>query len=316
MISKDQMLQNLKELKSETALIAAWDRFLREKRYVKNLSPKTISDYGCAWRAWSNWLPADPTDITERTIDDCVLAMRQAGLSAISTNSYLRVLKVFVRWLNIRTADGDPLPVPMMRAPTLVPKTFTRDELACLLHFRPTTMTERRVCLLMRMYIDTGARAEELLGLHRVDVDLDNCLIKISGKGACERIVPFSLPLRAELHHWLAETPDAHPTTYLFPTPRGHYSYRNCLRDFVAIARSKNITGRRVSLHTFRHSFASYYIANGGDPMRLQRLLGHSTLAMTQKYVSLQTSDLSQVHDRFSPLGSALQRLQGGRGRR
>jgi integrase/recombinase XerD len=79
------------------------------------------------------------------------------------------------------------------------------------------------------------------------------------------------------------------------------------------MAKSKRITGRRVSLHTLRHSFATLYIANGGDAMRLQRLLGHSTLAMTEKYVSLQTQDLSQVHGRFSPLGSILQGRRDGR---
>jgi integrase/recombinase XerD len=71
-------------------------------------------------------------------------------------------------------------------------------------------------------------------------------------------------------------------------------------------ANSKGITGKRVSFHTLRHSFATLYIANGGDPMRLQRLLGHSTLTMTQKYVSLQTRDLSNVHEQFSPLVAAL----------
>ena len=163
--------------------MAAWERFIREKQYIKNLSPKTIEDYDSAWRAWGRWMPADPVAITTRVVEDCILGMRGAGLSAISTNSYLRVLKVFVRWLNIRTADGDPLPVPMLQAPRLVPRTFTRDEIQCLIHFHPTTMTETRIALLVKMYLDTGARAEELLALRRCDVNIDDCLITIIGKG-------------------------------------------------------------------------------------------------------------------------------------
>jgi integrase/recombinase XerD len=194
----------------------------------------------------------------------------------------------------------------MISAPRLVPRTFTPDELAALLHVRPATMTEARIFVLMQMYLDIGARAEELLALRRGDVNLNDLLIHITGKGARQRIVPFRLPLRAELHRWMDLTPDGPPTAYLFPTPRGHYSYRNALRDFVTLAKSKGITGHRVSFHTLRHSFATLYIANGGDPMRLQQLLGHSTLAMTQKYVSLQTRDLSNVHEQFSPLGAAL----------
>jgi integrase/recombinase XerD len=247
-----------------------------------------------------------PGQINTRVIEDCVLGMRSAGLSAISTNSYLRVRKVFVRWLNVRNEDGDALPVPMIQAPRLVPRTFTRDELAALLHVRPATMTETRIFVLMEMYLDTGARAEELLALRRGDVNIPDLLIKISGKGDRDRIVPFSLGLRADLHRWMELTPDAPADAYLFPTPQGHYAYRNALRDFVDLAKAKGLTGRRVSFHTLRHSFATLYIANGGDPMRLQRLLGHSTLAMTQEYVSLQTRDLSAVHEQFSPLGAAL----------
>ena len=74
------------------------------------------------------------------------------------------------------------------------------------------------------MYLDTGARAEELLALRRGDVNLNDLLIQITGKGSRQRIVPFSLRLRANLHRWMDLTPDAPPTAYLFPTPRGHYS--------------------------------------------------------------------------------------------
>jgi integrase/recombinase XerD len=315
----DQMILNIKNGEDpasaapKTALVVAWERFIREKQYIKNLSPATIYDYGCAWKAWARWMPDDPKEITGEHVHDATMGMRVQRLSAISTNSYLRVLRAFVRWLRIPGDGRDGLlQVPMIHAPRLVPRTFTRDELLCLIHFQPTTMTTERIALLVKMYLDTGARAEELLALRRGDLNIDDLLIKISGKGARERMIPFSLPLRADLHRWMAHTPDAPASEYLFPTPRGHYSYRNALRDFVAMAKSKGITGRRVSLHTLRHSFATLYIANGGDPMRLQRLLGHSTLAMTEKYVSLQTQDLSQVHGRFSPLGSI---LQGRRGR-
>ena len=150
---------------------------------------------------------------------------------AVSTNSYLRVLKVFVRWLNVQTADGDPLPVPMLVAPRLVPRTFTRDELQCSLHFVPTNMGEQRIFVLMQMYLDTGARAEELLALRRANVNLADLLIHIHGKGARERVVPFSLGLRPDIVRWMNFAPDAPADAYLFPTPLGHYAYRNALDD-------------------------------------------------------------------------------------
>jgi integrase/recombinase XerD len=297
---------------AEIPIVVAWKRFIQEKQFIKNLSPATIYDYGCAWNKWMRFLPDDPKAITEQDVQDAIIGMRASGLSAISTNSYLRVLKVWLRWLKIPGADGMPIRVEMQQAPRLVPRTFSRDELTVLLHIKAETMTEKRIYTLMRMYLDTGARAEELLALRRGDVNMQDQLLAITGKGARERVVPFSLMLRADIQRWMNLTPDAPATAYLFPTTRGHYAYRNCLRDFVEMAKHVGIIGRRVSLHTFRHSFATHYIQAGGDPMRLQRVLGHSTLTMTQKYVSLQTRDLSAVHEQFSPLSSAL----AGRGRR
>jgi site-specific recombinase XerD len=134
MISKIKNRPAVAPAAPPSPLVVAWERFIREKQYIKNLSPKTIQDYDSAWRAWSRWLPEDPATITTRVVEDCVFGMRAAGLSAISTNSYLRVLKVFVRWLNVRNEDGDPLSVPMTQTPRLMPRTFSRDELAALLH--------------------------------------------------------------------------------------------------------------------------------------------------------------------------------------
>jgi integrase/recombinase XerD len=77
---------------------------------------------------------------------------------------------------------------------------------------------------------------------------------------------------------------------------------RNALRDFKVMGKAVGITGVRFSFHTMRHTMAVNCIRNGGDVFRLQRILGHSTLEMTWRYVNLQTEDLSAVHDRLSLL--------------
>jgi integrase/recombinase XerD len=74
------------------------------------------------------------------------------------------------------------------------------------------------------------------------------------------------------------------------------------LRHFKVLGTRLRISGVRFSFHTLRHTFAVNYIRNGGDMFRLQRVLGHSTLEMTRKYVNLQTSDLQAVHERLSLL--------------
>ena len=95
------------------------------------------------------------------------------------------------------------------------------------------------------------------------------------------------------------ETPEA----FVFPSHRGlKLNQRNFLRDFKLWGTRLLITGVRFSFHTLRHTFAVNYIRNGGDVFRLQRILGHSTLEMTRRYVNLQTSDLQAVHSKLSLL--------------
>jgi integrase/recombinase XerD len=81
---------------------------------------------------------------------------------------------------------------------------------------------------------------------------------------------------------------------------------RNLLRKFKLFGKRLKITGVRFSFHTLRHTFALNYIRNGGDVFRLQRVLGHSSLEMTRRYVDLQTSDLQAVHDRLSVVGRGM----------
>jgi len=250
-------------------------------------------------------MPDDPKQITEEHVRDATMGMRVQRLTPTSVNSYLRVLKAWLRWMKIPGADGVPIPVPFLQAPRLVPRTFTAAQQRALLAAKPTSMSGQRVLLLAKIYLDTGARAEEIIQLFMGDINLDDQLIKIEGKGSRERIIPFSRELRGDLHRWIEQFPDASQDSWLFPTERGHISYRNMHRDFVALCKSVRISGRRMSFHSLRHTFATSYVANGGDPLRLQRVLGHTNLQMTSRYVQTQTRDLSVVHERFSPLGSA-----------
>ena len=134
-------------------------------------------------------------------------------------------------------------------------------------------------------------------------MDLDNLLLKIrKGKGGKQRVVPISLQMRKLLFRFMQHhTPEV--GKQLFFTGRGEkINQRNVLRDFKRICKRLRITGPRCSFHTLRHSFGKAYIRYGGDVFRLQRILGHSKLEMTRRYVNLETSDLQDCHQTFSLL--------------
>jgi len=270
-----------------------FQEFVEEKKYLANVSDNTLENYKYAYKAWHHLVPEDPKDITEAVLKQAVIAMQKTGISAISVNTYIRVLNTYLKWL------GTGLKVPRLIEPKFTPKTFTPEQVQKLLELRPRCSADHRVALAITIIADTGLRAEEMLGLESHDIDLDECLIRVRlGKGRKGRMVPISIPLRRRLYLYMKGK--AGP---LFPT-RTHciWSYRNSLRHLKLFCKRLGISGPKVSWHTIRHSFATNYIRQGGDVMMLQRILGHTSLQMTQRYVHLQTEDLRAVHDRRTML--------------
>lgn len=180
---------------------------------------------------------------------------------------------------------------------------FNETQIGRLVSLKPTTVSEIRIHFIACLILDTGSRIDEVLSVERKDVDLDNLLLKIrEGKGAKERVVPISIQMRKMLFRYIQKHKPL-TTDLLFFTGAGDkLNQRNALRDFKSACKLTGIKGPRCSFHTLRHTFGKNYIRNGGDVFRLQRILGHSKLEMTRRYVNLETSDLQQVHQQFSAL--------------
>jgi integrase/recombinase XerD len=191
--------------------------------------------------------------------------------------------------------------IPRLTEEKKILATVVTSDVDRLLRWKPKSHCGQRVHAFTCLLLDTGIRADEALSLRRGDVDLDNLLIKVKGKGRKDRVVPMSLELRRILFRWMTKQ----TFDLVFPTRNGtKQTQRNALRDFKLMGKAVGITGVRFSFHTMRHTFAVNYIRNGGDVFRLQRILGHSSLEMTRRYVNLQTEDLSAVHEKLSLLAT------------
>jgi integrase/recombinase XerD len=166
--------------------------------------------------------------------------------------------------------------------------------------FRPTRRTQVRTWTLVLTLLDTGLRIGEVLGLERANLDLENLVLRVVGKGNKERLVPVSVECRKHLYR-LTTT---QPSRYVFSTGRGaRLRYRNVYRDIKAVCRAAGVMGAHVHPHNLRHCFATNYIRRGGDIYRLSRILGHSTISTTQLYLrSMGIEHLREGHDRFSLL--------------
>jgi site-specific recombinase XerD len=190
-----------------------FEEFVEEKKYLANVSDNTLENYKYAYQAWHHLVPEDPKDITEAVLKQAVIAMQKTGITAISVNTYIRVLNTYLKWL------GTGLKVPRLIEPEYVPRTFTPDQIQKLLELRPRCSADHRVALALAIIADTGIRAEEMLKLESHDIDLGGCILHVRlRKGRKDRIVLISIPLRKRLYSYLKTIPStgqlfAHPYT-------------------------------------------------------------------------------------------------------
>lgn len=267
--------------------MSGFEQFIQERIYLRNVSPRTVDWYHQTFK----WLEKYP--LTEQGLKDLIVSMRQAGLQPISCNSRIRCINAYLKWA------GLPLSVPKLREESKVLPTYTEEQLKRIIDYRPKSASDRRLHTLILVLIDSGARIDEALSLRRSDVNLDQMLLTVKGKGAKERLVPFSFELRKSL--WKYMSKQNSQSDLLFPTRDGRkLQRRNVLRDFKALCRRLGFAPVKRSIHALRHTFAVNYLRHGGSVFHLQKALGHSSLEMTRKYANLLTDDLQQMQHQVS----------------
>ena len=267
----------------------SFEQFIKERIYLQNVSPRTVEWY----RESFKWLSTVP--ITAEGLKELVIRMREKGLKASSCNNRIRAINAYLKW------SRTDLAVPRIKEEQAILPTLTPEQLSAIVRWKPKKATERRLHAVICTLADSGLRISEALGLTIERVDFDNLLLTVKGKGSKERVVPFSYELRRILWKYCQKLPrrDGLVFATLSGTPLGR---RDVLRDFKRLCKRLGFEAPCRSIHALRHSFASSYIRHGGSQFHLMKILGHTSLEMTRKYVDLQTGDLQAVHDRLSPL--------------
>ena len=126
-----------------------------------------------------------------------VLRMREKGMKATGCNAAIRAINCYLRW------SGSPHKIRKLKEPQQIMQTFSAEQVKTLISFKPATDFERRLHLLILILLDTGARISEVLGLQIEDIDLDNMLFTLHGKGRKDRKVPFSYQLRKAVFKYI-----------------------------------------------------------------------------------------------------------------
>ncbi len=284
----------------------AYDQFQRYN-LTKGLSEGTVRYYESYSRAFFKFLgdTGQPlAEVTKATVDDYTLYLKgKATVTDTTVNTALRMVRAFL-YFCMEQGWIPHFNVPQIRAAQPVKEPYTNDELVKLLKkpdLKSCTFARYRNWVIVNFLLATGCRAATLVNLRIMDIDLSGGTAFFRHmKAGNQQAVPLSKTIVHILEEYLPYR-NGQPSEPLFIS-----EYGNALRVDVlesAIREYNHSCGvEKTSLHLFRHTYAKLFIMAGGDPFRLQKLLGHTDLSMTKRYVALYADDLKENYDSFNPL--------------
>lgn len=280
----------------------------------RGLSDNTLAAYRSDLAAFLRWLGAErgrgPCEAQRLDLLDYLAVLSQQGRKPRSTARLLSCLRQFYGHLLRQGRIGED-PSSRVEAPRLgrpLPKTLTEREVEVLLA-APDTADPRghRDRTMLEVLYASGLRVTELVTLRPQAVNLNQGVVRITGKGDKERLVP----LGEEASRWLVDYMrgsralilGGRRSEYLFPTARSDCMTRQAFWQLIKrYALAADIV-KPLSPHTLRHAFATHLLNHGADLRVVQMLLGHSDLSTTQIYTHVARERLKQLHAQHHPRG-------------
>lgn len=229
----------------------------------------------------------------------------------VTVNRKISSLRSFYKFL-IRSGKTKNNPAGMIQSSKTekyMPNFLSVDEMFELLHAQnDTSIAGLRNRAMLELFYSSGLRLGELAGLNVMDLDFDQALVKVRGKGRKERIVPVGAPARKVLQEYLAKTREVRKKTSedvfnspLFLNLRGARITARSIARIVDEATKKSKIGRKISPHALRHTFATHLLNAGADLRSIQELLGHESLSTTQKYTAVNINRMMEIYDKAHP---------------
>jgi len=248
-------------------------------------------------------------DFTPALVRSHLARLAEAHLARASLDRKRAALSAFARylvrqqWLDRNPAAGLRQPRPRRK----LPSTYSEDDVTAVLDTpRAEGFSGTRNRALLEMLYGSGLRISELLSLRPANMDLSRATLRVLGKGAKERVVPVSKKAAQALKDYLSARDDyvkmhekSDPNA-LWLTDRGlpltrFRAYQIVRRELAALH------GDKMSPHVLRHCFATHLLDHGADLRAVQELLGHSSLATTEKYTHVSTERLKQAYRQAHP---------------
>lgn len=280
----------------------SFEDFIRFSK-AKNLSPETITNYERQFKAFHNFYSGDITQITEDTVIQYIEYMQERLLSPTSINTALRHLKAVLNYWAVQDFIK-PVKIKLLKVNEQIKATYTDEEISRLLKkpdIKKTSFCEYRTWAIINFLIGTGCRISTLINVKIEDIDWENELIAYTHtKNKKAQFTPISKQLAVILQDYLRQR-GGETTDLIFPSENNTKLVRSSVaHDLAKYNRKRGVA--KTSAHLFRHTFAKNWILQGGDTLRLQKVLGHSSLQMVQHYANLYKHDLKKGYDDFNLL--------------
>jgi integrase/recombinase XerC len=281
------------------------EAFLAHLAGERQVSSHTLDAYRRDLAALAAW--AQPRGVAVDALDGAHLRAfiadeHRRGCAPKTLQRRLSACRSFYGWM-LRHGRIAANPVAGLRAPKAprkLPKVLDPDEAKTLVETPVDAPLGLRDRALLELFYSSGLRLSELCGLRWAQVDLDDALVTVHGKGKRERVVPVGTHALAALAEWRASTGAKHDDP-IFPGRGGAPITPRAVQLRVRQLAERQGLFKQVHPHMLRHSFASHILESSGDLRGVQELLGHADLSTTQIYTHLDYQHLAKVYDAAHP---------------
>lgn len=283
------------------------DYLLNVRRYSSN----TVSSYSfdiCDFTKFIRGLGKIFKDIKVDDVKSWILDLTERQIGKRSIKRKMSSLKSFYAWMYLqKKVDSDPFEyVHSPKATHALPDFFFEKEIDALLtanEKRTDKLKDRDQALLMLMFA-SGLRASEVVNLTFNQVDFDNRIMKVSGKGKKDRLVPFTTSAKEAMLNYingLRKDLLKEDTKYIFLNSKGNKMTVRGLEYILDEIEAKTGLYGKIHPHMLRHSFATKMLNRGADLRTIQELLGHSSIETTSIYTHVAYENMKETYEKTFP---------------
>ncbi len=279
--------------------------YLSHLAVERRSSPHTLDAYRRDLLVLVHWSDAQSRDPLQLSADELrlfVASEHRRGLSAKSLQRRLSACRSFYGWL-LKQGRIAANPAAAVRAPKAVrklPQVLDVDEAVQLVELPTDVPLGLRDRALLELFYSSGLRLAEVCALRWVDLDFEQGLVTVLGKGNKQRVVPVGSHALKALKAW-RESRNEWLTLFVFPGRHDKPITSRAIQLRLRQLAQRQGVFKRVHPHLLRHSFASHMLESSGDLRAVQELLGHADIATTQIYTHLDFQYLAKVYDAAHP---------------